>query len=153
MSRSLIADPPPPPPDDRPKRRSEPPSGGGGSHRNWWHLVPYVLGGLLIVVGIVFGLIAYRMLILHENFTRSASRVIPIIVESPQSVFGKERIYVMLLGIDFNYDEKGMPYSKGARSDTIMVAGLDFPTKSMKLVSILRESIRTVAGPRRTPWR
>jgi polyisoprenyl-teichoic acid--peptidoglycan teichoic acid transferase len=146
VSRSLIADPPPPPPDDRPKRRSEPPSGGGGSHRNWWHLVPYILGGLLIVVGIVFGLIAYRMLSLHENFMRSASRVIPIIVESPQSAFGKERIYVMLLGIDFNYDEKGMPYSKGARSDTIMVAGLDFPSKSMKLVSILRDTEAMVNG-------
>jgi polyisoprenyl-teichoic acid--peptidoglycan teichoic acid transferase len=146
VSRSLIADPPPPPPDDRPKRRSEPPSGGGGSHRNWWHLVPYILGGLLIVVGIVFGLIAYRMLSLHENFMRSASRVIPIIVESPQSAFGKDRIYVMLLGIDFNYDEKGMPYSKGARSDTIMVAGLDFPSKSMKLVSILRDTEAMVNG-------
>jgi polyisoprenyl-teichoic acid--peptidoglycan teichoic acid transferase len=145
VSRSLIADPPPPPPDDRPQRRNEPPS-GGGSRRNWWHLVPYILGGLLIVVGIVFGLIAYRMISLHENFIRSASRVIPIIVESPQSAFGKDRIYVMLLGIDFNYDEKGMPYSKGARSDTIMVAGLDFPSKSMKLVSILRDTEAIVNG-------
>jgi LCP family protein required for cell wall assembly len=145
VSRSLIVEPPPPPPDDRPRRRSEPPS-GGGSHRNWWHIVPYVLGGLLIVVGIVFGLIAYRMIGLHENFMRSASRVIPIIVESPQSAFGKDRIYVMLLGIDFNYDEKGMPYSKGARSDTIMAAGLDFPSKSLKLVSILRDSEAMVNG-------
>jgi len=147
VSRSLIADPPPPvpPSDEGPRRRREPPS-GGGSHRNWLHLIPYVLGGLLIVVGLVFGLIAYRMLSLHENFMTSASKVIPIIVESPQSAFGKDRIYVMLLGIDFNYDEKGMPYSKGARSDTIMTAGLDFPTKSMKLISILRDSEAIVNG-------
>src|SRR3979411_3232941 len=52
----------------------------------------------------------------------------------------------MLLGTDFNRDEKGMPYSKGARSDTIMVAGIEFSSKSLKLISILRDTEAIVNG-------
>ena len=69
-----------------------------------------------------------------------------IFIPSPSSVFGKDRIYVMVLGTDYNRDEKGMPYSKGARSDTIIAAGIDFPSKSVKLVSILRDSEAMVNG-------
>jgi polyisoprenyl-teichoic acid--peptidoglycan teichoic acid transferase len=147
VSRSLITDPPPPvpPPGDRPRRRPEPPSGGGGN-RGWAHLLPYVVGVLLILVGLIFGVVAYRMIHDHDSFEVGLSKTIQIYVPSPQAEFGKDRIYVMLLGIDFNYDEKGMPYSKNARSDTIMVAGLDFPTRSLKLVSVLRDSEAIVNG-------
>ena len=144
MNRSPAADRPVPPSDDRAGRRREPPSGGG--RNRWLQLLPYLLGVALIVVGVVFGIVAYRMIHDHESFEVGLGKTIQIYVPPPEAVFGKDRIYVMLLGIDFNYDEKGMPYSKGARSDTIMVAGLDFPTRSMKLVSVLRDTEALVNG-------
>lgn len=143
MSKSLIADPPPPAPDDRPRRGSGPPE--GGSPAPWRSLVPYALGALLIAIGIVFALIAYKMLKEHKSIGSSIGEIV-LRIPPPETVFGRDRIYVMLLGVDFNYDDKGMPYSKGARSDTIMVAGLDFPTKSMKLVSVLRDTEAMVNG-------
>ncbi|HEV3088287.1 MAG TPA: LCP family protein [Candidatus Elarobacter sp.] len=149
MSKYLVADPPPPvPPSGDPprRRRSEPPPGGGERSGGWRALLSYIGGILLILVGVVFGLIAYRMVTKGESFVNSASHYVPVFVPPPATVFGRDRIYIMLLGVDFNYDDKGMPYSKGARSDTIMVAGLDFPTKSMKLVSILRDSEAIVNG-------
>ena len=146
MSRTIVSDPPPPvpPSDDRPRRPREPSEGGAGGRIA--HALPYIVGVLLIVVGIVFGVVAYRVIHDHDNLQNAISKTVPIYVAPPQSVFAKDRIYVMLLGIDFNYDEKGMPYSKNARSDTIMVAGLDFPSRSMKLVSILRDTEATVNG-------
>jgi polyisoprenyl-teichoic acid--peptidoglycan teichoic acid transferase len=149
MSKYLVADPPPPvPPSGEPprRRRSEPPPPGGGRPSRWRAILSYVGGIVLIVVGVVFGLVAYRMITTHDSFANSVSHYVPVFVPPPATVFGKDRIYIVLLGIDFNYDDKGMPYSKGARSDTIMVAGLDFPTKSMKLVSILRDSEALVNG-------
>jgi LCP family protein required for cell wall assembly len=144
MSESSIADPPLPPAGERPRRQPQPPPGGTG--RNWGNLLTYVLGALLILAGVVAGIVAYRMLHDHDTFQRSLSRTLPIYVPPPEAVFEKDRIYLLVMGIDYNYDSKGMPYSKGARSDTIMVAGLDFPTRSVKLVSVLRDTEAIVNG-------
>jgi len=147
MSRSVVVDPPPPvPPDDRRRRRSEPPPPGGSEPHRWRTLFSYLLGLLLVLVGGFFAVVAYRMVSTGEDFTTSVEKSVPVFVPPPATVFGKERIYVMLLGIDFNTDDKGMQYSKGARSDTIMVAGLDFPSKAVKLISVLRDTEAIVAG-------
>ncbi|HEX3463443.1 MAG TPA: LCP family protein [Candidatus Elarobacter sp.] len=145
MGKYLVADPPPPaPPNDRPRRRAEPPRGGGRSSR-WKTVFAYVLGAALIAVGAFFGFVAYHMIRTGEDFGTSLVKTVTF-VPPPAEVFHKDRIYVMLLGTDFNRDEKGMPYSKGARSDTIMVAGIDFPSKSMKLISVLRDTEAIVNG-------
>ena len=147
MSRSVVVDPPPPsPPDGRRRRRPEPPPPPGGAAHRWRTLFTYLIGALLILVGVFFALVAYRMVSTGEDFQSSVKHTMPVLVPPPAAVFGKERIYVMLLGIDFNTDDKGMQYSKGARSDTIMVAGIDFPSKAVKVISILRDTEAMVAG-------
>jgi polyisoprenyl-teichoic acid--peptidoglycan teichoic acid transferase len=145
VSKQVVADPPAPPTDDRPRRRSDPPPGGNNPPSRWRHVLAYVLAAILIVVGVVCGFIAYRVFHDHQRFGR-LSDIPSIFIPSPSSVFGKERIYVLVLGTDYNRDDKGMPYSKGARSDTIMAVGLDFPSRSLKLVSVLRDSDAMVNG-------
>jgi LCP family protein required for cell wall assembly len=147
VSRSILADPPSPPVppagDGPRRRREEPPS--GGAPRGWRRFLPYIIGLVLIIVGVFFGVVGYKMS-KGDNFWHSVSTTLPMPVPPPEAVFAKQRIYVMLLGIDFNYDGKDMPYSKGARSDTIMVAGIDFATKAIHLVSVLRDSDAIVNG-------
>ena len=145
MSKWLVADPPDSPNGPRPRRR-HPEAVEGRRPARWQTALPYLLGGVLIAVGLFFGLVAYKMIANHKSFGESVADSLPAFIPPPASVFGKERIYVMLLGIDFNYDAKDQPFSKGARSDTIMVAGLDFPTKSLKLVSVLRDTEAIVNG-------
>ena len=108
-------------------------------------VLAYALTAVLLVLGVFFGIVTVKMVKDRTSFFDSMGRTIANI-PVPQAVFSKDRIYVLLLGIDYNYDDKGMPYSKGARSDTIMVAGLDFPTKSMKMVSVLRDTEANVNG-------
>lgn len=69
-----------------------------------------------------------------------------IMLPSPQSLFGKDRLLVLLLGIDYDYDAKDMPFSKDSRSDTIMVASLDLKTKQIDLVSVPRDMQATFDG-------
>lgn len=58
-----------------------------------------------------------------------------------QRVFGaNDRINVLVLGIDYNHDEKGIIYTKGARSDTMMVMSLSREGKFLNLVSIPRDT-------------
>jgi polyisoprenyl-teichoic acid--peptidoglycan teichoic acid transferase len=60
-------------------------------------------------------------------------------VPDPQRLFQKERLAILLLGIDYNYDERDMAYSVGARSDTIMAISLDLPMRSMHVLSVPRD--------------
>src|SRR3974390_1311142 len=62
-----------------------------------------------------------------------------IFIPSSRDVFGKDRLAVLILGIDYNYDDRDLPFSKGARSDTIMAVSLDFPTKSVRELSVPRD--------------
>lgn len=62
-----------------------------------------------------------------------------IFIPPPQQVFGKDRLAVLVLGIDYNYDNYDQPFSKDARSDTIMAISLDFPTTSVRELSVPRD--------------
>ena len=110
---------------------------------NWRMIVPTAAGIVLILAGILFGVLAVRMV---RNHTSLTSELGSLFVPAPQSVFSKDRIYVLVLGVDFNYDDKGMPYSKGARSDSIKVVGMDFASKTMRIVSILRDTEAHING-------
>jgi polyisoprenyl-teichoic acid--peptidoglycan teichoic acid transferase len=145
VSKYLVAEPPLPP-NDGSRRFPHPSSGGGGTPRGRWKtIVAVVVGLLLILVGLAFGAIAYKMVVERKPWSTSLGEVV-FHVPSPQTVFGKDRIYVMMLGIDYDYTDTDQPFSKNARSDTIMVAGLDFPTKSAKLISVLRDTDAMVDG-------
>jgi LCP family protein required for cell wall assembly len=66
--------------------------------------------------------------------------------EDPRSLFpGKNRITVLVLGKDYNRDRKGMPYTKGSRSDTMMLIAVDLTVPKITAVSIPRDSKITAA--------
>lgn len=98
----------------------------------------------MLVVAAVCGMLATRMV--QTGSLNPVTTAVTFFVPSPDAVFGRDRIYVLLLGIDYNYDNKDQEYSTQARSDTIMAAGLDFPTKTVKIVSIPRDMEATIHG-------
>ncbi len=56
-------------------------------------------------------------------------------------VFGNnDRMNILVLGIDYNHDEKGIIYTKGARSDTMMVVSLSRKGELLNVVSIPRDT-------------
>jgi LCP family protein required for cell wall assembly len=111
------------------------------SPRRWF---PYAFLAAMLVVAAVCGMLATRMV--QTGDLNPVTTAVTFFVPSPQSVFGRDRLYVLLLGIDYNYDSKDQEYSTQARSDTIMAAGLDFPTKTVKILSIPRDMEATVQG-------
>lgn len=52
----------------------------------------------------------------------------------------RKRINLMVVGVDYNHDNKGMIYTKGARSDTLMVVSLGDEAQYMNVVSIPRDT-------------
>lgn len=58
-----------------------------------------------------------------------------------QRVFGNnDRMNILVLGIDYNYNDKGIHYTKGARSDTIIVLSLSRDASFFNVVSIPRDT-------------
>ncbi len=68
---------------------------------------------------------------------------------NPRDAFpGKDKLYVLGLGIDYNYTVRDIPYTKDARSDTIFVASLDLVNKRVGMLSIPRDSRVEIANHR-----
>ena len=66
------------------------------------------------------------------------------IIPSPQTYFHKDRVALLMLGIDYDYNAKDIEYSTNARSDTIKAVALDLPTAanpngSISILSVPRD--------------
>ena len=106
-------------------------------------IVPIVILAVLTLFCIATAFVAVKSAAMHRNML---STTVSLFVPSAESKFGKSRVYLMILGIDYNYDDKDQEYSAGARSDTIMVAGLDFTTHAIKLISVPRDMAAHFGG-------
>lgn len=52
----------------------------------------------------------------------------------------RKRINLLVVGVDYNHDEKGIIYTKGARTDTMMVASIGDQAQFLNVVSIPRDT-------------
>ncbi|MBT9588967.1 LCP family protein [bacterium] len=94
------------------------------------------------VVALSGGLLALEM-----DLPLSASRPemteagnVPLEIPAPPSVFqGRNRLNILVLGIDYNHDSKSIIYTDGARSDTMMVVSLSCEGDVLNVVSIPRD--------------
>jgi LCP family protein required for cell wall assembly len=95
-----------------------------------------------LVAGLVLGTIAVKAIVEHRS---PVNVVVEQFVPPPQQYFHKDKIALLLLGIDYDYDSKDNEYSANARTDTIKAVALNFPTAqnpsgSVSTLSILRDT-------------
>lgn len=93
-----------------------------------------LLGILSVVIGFAFTKLG------KLSPTKNPFSIIGSITNPLGKFPNKNRLTILLIGKDFNRDSKGMPYSKNARSDSIMVASLDLVSKKATLLSIPRDT-------------
>lgn len=146
MSKRIEPDPPP-----RRRRSSGPPQEEARAEAR--RLVPhdpqqdrlaYVLTGLLVLFGVLTSAIA--LLMVRSHTFNPVVGIVNYFVATPESAFGKERIYVLLMGLDYDYGTNDMPTSKDARTDKIEAFALDFPTRVIKSVAVPRDMDAIVNG-------
>ncbi len=104
----------------------------------------YILGSLLIIFGVLTGAVAFTMVRSHTY--NPVVGIVNYFVPSPESVFGKERIYILLMGLDYDYDKLDQPTSKDARTDKIEGFGVDFAAKVVKSIAVPRDMDAIVNG-------
>jgi LCP family protein required for cell wall assembly len=104
----------------------------------------YILGALLIVFGLFTSAVAFTMVRSHTY--NPVVGIVNYFVPSPETMFGKERIFVLLMGLDYDYSITDMPTSKDARTDKIEAFAIDFPSKVIQSVAVPRDMDAIVNG-------
>jgi len=102
----------------------------------------FVALALALVVGILLGTIAVKAFVEHRS---PVNVVVEQFVPPPQQYFHKDKIAILLLGIDYDYDKNDNEYSANARTDTIKAVAVNFPTPqnpsgSLATLSVLRDT-------------
>jgi len=101
--------------------------------------------GLTFITAVIAGLALTTAILRIDERERQAfvARLVHqaagIAIPAPQSLFNKDKLLVLLLGIDYDYTSIDIPSSAHSRSDTIMVAALDLKTSQINLVSVPRD--------------
>ena len=98
--------------------------------------------------GIAFALVLVAVAFVTQSIVQRTSLPTTIagdFIPSPQSLFHKDRIAILLLGIDYDYDKNDQEYSTNARTDTIKAVALNAPTAanpngSISILSIPRDT-------------
>lgn len=94
----------------------------------------------LIVMGIAAAFAGYAIVERRNPVTAITQAFVP----TPQQVFGKPNILVLVEGLDYDYNAKDEEYSTDSRSDVIWAVNLDFNGKKIDELSIPRDMIATM---------
>lgn len=106
----------------------------------------------IIVAAVCFFLLliggyAYIYSITPPGNDNSLFDTIKFIVKPGDAAFqGKKAMNILCLGIDYNYTNEGIIYTKGARSDTMFVLSVDCDGKILNMLSIPRDTWVNIPG-------
>ncbi|MBD5635441.1 MAG: LCP family protein [Candidatus Eremiobacteraeota bacterium] len=103
-----------------------------------------LLIALALLVGIFAGTVVTQAWITRKSPTQIMAGYGLPMIPTPQSYFHKDRVAILMLGLDYNYDKNDIEYSNNARSDTIKAVALDLPTTvnptgSVSVLSVPRD--------------
>ncbi len=117
----------------------QPPAGGRRSGRPplWVRRTIFVVG--LVLVGMGSALAGFSIF-KHEN---PIQMIAQSFVPSPEQVFGRPNLLVLLEGLDYDYTANDIEFSDASRSDVIKAVNLDFNTKNVYVVDVPRDMLAT----------
>ena len=96
-----------------------------------------ILGGIVIFIAVG----GYIYSITPPGKTTSIYDGFKILMKPGTTAFnGKDTLNILCVGLDHNYTEKGILYTKGARTDTIFVLSIDKEAKYVNMLSIPRDT-------------
>jgi LCP family protein required for cell wall assembly len=103
------------------------------------------LGLFLLAVGA--GWILFRpspMTTAMDVVQQPVRAVQAVLIPDPLKVFHKDRLRVLLIGLDYDYDRLDQETSKSSRSDIIMALSLDFKNHRISELSVPRDMVATL---------
>ena len=96
--------------------------------------------GTLLIIGVAAFFVGFLIFAKHANPFIAFSRAF---VPTPQSVFGKQNLVVLVEGLDYDYTDTDQPFSSRSRSDVIWVVNFDFANHKVYELSVPRDMLAT----------
>jgi LCP family protein required for cell wall assembly len=98
-----------------------------------------------LCVGVFAGTVVTQAIITRRSPAQVMAGYGLPVIPAPQTYFHKDRVALLLLGIDYDYNQNDIEYSTNARSDTIKAVALDLPTTqnpngSISILSVPRDT-------------
>jgi LCP family protein required for cell wall assembly len=104
----------------------------------------------LFTLAVVAGFVADRYAGSAANWVAGkAVAVREIAAPDAPALFGKDRIRVLVAGLDYDYDDKDQESSKHSRTDIIMAVSLDFAHHRIDELSVPRDMVAVLPDGRR----
>ncbi len=103
----------------------------------WVRRAMLVIGLVLVGMG---STLAGFAIFKHEN---PIQLIADSFVPSPQQVFGRPNLLVLLEGLDYDYTANDVEFSTASRSDVIKAVNLDFANKRVYVVDVPRDMLAT----------
>ncbi len=94
----------------------------------------------LVCIGLASVLAGYLVFGKHLNPLLAVSRAF---IPTPQQVFGKQNLVVLVEGLDYDYTNNDQPFSSSSRSDVIWAVNFDFANHRIYELSVLRDMLAT----------
>jgi LCP family protein required for cell wall assembly len=107
----------------------------------FWGLRIIAAGAALVVAALVLGATLFPQ---SAPVTKVVSAVERVFVPEPATLFGKDHLSVLLIGLDYDYDRLDQETSKSSRSDVIMALNVDFKNYRVNELSVPRDMIATM---------
>ncbi|MHC9538191.1 MAG: LCP family protein [Vulcanimicrobiota bacterium] len=90
---------------------------------------------------VLVGGFAYIYYITPPDAHNTIADSLRFVVNPGQTAFqGKDRMIILCLGVDNNWTDKNLVYTKGARTDTIMLASIDSKAEALNILSVPRDT-------------
>ena len=93
-----------------------------------------VFGAVLLIGGISLGYYIH-----YKHGLRNLLAELNLASPDLTAVFGKQKLRVLVMGLDENWDEKDQMYTSATRSDTMMGVNIDLASHQIAIVSIPRD--------------
>jgi LCP family protein required for cell wall assembly len=100
----------------------------------------WILIAALVCLGLA-SLVAGFTIFSHKRNPLSA--ISGLFVQSPQQVFGKQNLLVLVEGLDYDYTANDQPFSSSSRSDVIWAVNFDFANHQVYELSVPRDMLAT----------
>jgi len=102
---------------------------------------------LAVIAASVSGTVGFSAAF-HRTTWNAALQAIQMTVPPPQTLFGKNSVRVLVVGLDYDYDPKDQETSTHSRSDIIMAMHLDLQRNRVYEVSVPRDMVATLPNGR-----
>jgi LCP family protein required for cell wall assembly len=101
----------------------------------WVRRAALIVG--LVLLGSGSALAGYAIF-MHQN---PIALIAQTFVPTPQQVFGRSNLVVLVEGLDYDYTANDVEFSTNSRSDMIKAINLDFDGKNVYVLSVLRDML------------